>query len=422
MRRPSPCSGTRWAGRCASPRPGPAPIELRWDAADRLVERRIGERAIGWSYDADGLRRLHHPDGTRTDYTRDAAGRVVGWTHPLLGPVRLDRDADGRLLAVVGSAASTHWTYTDGWLTGQHGTHGERRSETRLTRDEHGRVVAAETDGRLRMCSYDAAGQLVGAADPTGERRYGYDRAGRLSSESGPGGEREYRYDEAGQLRSSHGVEGERSYRYDDAGRRVAEDGPGHRRRYRWDGFGRLTGIDTAEHSTPLRVDALGELAQVGDTPLSWDSADPMGPLAAIGEDTLLGPGSPWAGTASGPLEPDWQQTPAAAADLDPWGSAAGGVGVGHRGELAVDGLLWLRQRAYDPATRAFLQPDPLPPIVGTAFAAHPYHYAGNDPVNAADPLGRRPVTDADWPASATSTAAAGGCPTSATGSSTWPA
>ena len=32
----------------------------------------------------------------------------------------------------------------------------------------------------------------------------------------------------------------------------------------------------------------------------------------------------------------------------------------------------------------------------GTAYAANPYHYAGNDPVNALDPLGLRPLTDAD--------------------------
>ena len=71
-------------------------------------------------------------------------------------------------------------------------------------------------------------------------------------------------------------------------------------------------------------------------------------------------------------------------------------MGLGYRGELVVDGLVWLRERAYDPATRAFLSPDPLPAVPGTAYAANPYHYAGNDPVNNVDPLGLRPVTDAE--------------------------
>ena len=100
-------------------------------------------------------------------------------------------------------------------------------------------------------------------------------------------------------------------------------------------------------------------------------------------------------------LDPDWRHTPGGR-PLDPWGTATDGaadddgIGLGYRGELVVNGLTWLRHRAYDPATRTFLQPDPLPPVPGTAYAANPYHYAGNDPVNALDPLGLRPLTDAD--------------------------
>ena len=89
--------------------------------------------------------------------------------------------------------------------------------------------------------------------------------------------------------------------------------------------------------------------------------------------------------------------TPSGAAPIPGAGTRAGtDVGLGFRGELVVDGLVWLRARAYDPATRAFLAPDPLEAVPGTAFAANPYHYAGNDPVNQVDPLGLRPVTDAE--------------------------
>ena len=61
------------------------PIELRWDAAGRLVERRsvgpAGDPVVGWSYDADGLRTaLTHPDGTVTQLParRRRAGRRPG--------------------------------------------------------------------------------------------------------------------------------------------------------------------------------------------------------------------------------------------------------------------------------------------------------------------------------------------------------
>jgi RHS repeat-associated protein len=70
------------------------------------------------------------------------------------------------------------------------------------------------------------------------------------------------------------------------------------------------------------------------------------------------------------------------------------GLGLGYRGELEFAGLTWLRARAYDPATRAFLSPDPLPAVPGTPYSANTYHYAGNDPLGKADPLGLRPVTE----------------------------
>ena len=84
-----------------------------------------------------------------------------------------------------------------------------------------------------------------------------------------------------------------------------------------------------------------------------------------------MGHGHPWA-LESDLLDLDWQRT--VGTGHDPWGQdgSGAGVGLGYRGELVVDGLVWLRERAYDPATRAFLSPDPLPAVPGTAYAANP--------------------------------------------------
>ena len=74
----------------------------------------------------------------------------------------------------------------------------------------------------------------------------------------------------------------------------------------------------------------------------------------------------------------------------------AGGLGVGPFGSLGVGGLALTGARAYDPATRAFLSPDPLPAVTGSGWASNPYAWAGDDPVGGADPLGLRPVSEAD--------------------------
>ena len=75
------------------------------------------------------------------------------------------------------------------------------------------------------------------------------------------------------------------------------------------------------------------------------------------------------------------------------------GVGLSSTGALSVDGLIWLGARVYDSATRSFLSRDPLPPVLGAGWAANPYSWAGNDPVNLADPSGAHPLTDAEMEA-----------------------
>ena len=118
-----------------------------------------------------------------------------------------------------------------------------------------------------------------------------------------------------------------------------------------------------------------------------------------MGDRAVIGAGQPWATARDGEAEwlaPDWQGT--LGGPRDPFGAAlgpdAGALRLGFRGEVEFAGQAWLRARAYDPSTRGFLDRDPLAPVAGTAYAATPYHYAGNDPIGRADPLGRRPVTD----------------------------
>ncbi len=391
--------------------PGAPPSALRWDAAGRLVERSRGELALRWSYDADGERAaVAYPDGTETAYLRDEGGYVTAVRHPGLGSIALERDAAGRLVGAQADDMRARWSYDAGALV-RYELHAAGTDRTaQLTRDPIGRVVRALVDGQEHDYGYDAAGQLVSAAGPAGARAFEYDANGRLVRETTPAGAIAYEYDAAGELLTRAGADGTvTSFDYDAAGCRVRESDGELERRYDWDAFGRLAQIDATgpagepQRTTRLTVDALGELAELDGMPLLWDSAQPLSPLAWHAGAAVIGEGAPWAMAGAGAtqwLAPDWQGTPAGP-PRDPWGAPIGadaspGAHLGYRGELEFEGETWLRARAYQPSSRAFLAPDPLPPVPGTPAAANPHHYAANDPIGRADPLGLRPVTEAE--------------------------
>lgn len=359
--------------------------ELEWDGLGRLVAKRRNGLGLTWRYDADGRRSaVGLPDGSTTTYEHDPAGRLVSASHPGVGDVTLAHDAAGRLVERRSPSGLSRWTYRDGLLV----AHSAAGRSTSLTHDEAGRVVTSVTDGVGATFGYDAAGQLVSA----GDRAFRYDEAGRLVAETGPDGEVTYGYDAAHQLVSRDLGSTVTSYTYDAAGRRTAAGTS----TYGWDWLGRLSHRD----GTHLAVDALDDLAEVDGMPLLWDPVGPVPQLRWLDGTAFVGDQSAWAAVprdgAAFWLAEDWQGSVGSA---DPWGlPAAGGaeLGLGYRGELQVDGLLWLRHRAYDPATRSFLSTDPLPGVPGSAFSANPYHYAGNNPVGAVDPFGLSPMSEAD--------------------------
>lgn len=397
-------------GRVVSVRePGAPANTLGWDGAGRLVERCRGERAMRWDYGVDGERlAIGYPDGTQTTYAHDAGGYVIAARHPALGMVELERDAAGRLVGATADGMQARWSYENGDLLRYEARAGDRLRTAHLIRDPIGRIVRATIDGGSHEFAFDATGQLVEADTPLGAYAFHYDANGRLTREASPAGVAEYAYDGAAQL-SKRAVAGgaETHYEYDGAGRRVRESGAGVDRAYRWDDLGRLAevadGGDEQPHTIEIVVDALGELASLDGREMLWDTADPLQPLAWNGEGAVVGEGGPWA-TASGDaahwLVPDWQGT-VGASPRDPWGAPVSGFdmpafGLGFRGEVEFGADTWLRHRVYQPGSRAFLQRDPLPPVPGSAVSGNPYHYATNNAIGLADPLGLNPVSPAE--------------------------
>lgn len=391
---------TRGAGRSVE-------HELHHDRRGLLVRRSRGQASIGWEYDADGNRTARiDPDGTRTEFRRDAAGRVIAVERDGLGAGTFAYDAAGRIVQSATGDLVQAWSYEGGVLVAHTTTTVEGASATRIEHDGSGRIVAITgADGRAEY-DHDDAGQLVRA----GESTWVYDAAGRLVSETIGGVTTTYEHDVAGQLVASE-RDGQRTeYVHDGLGRRVRRTEPdGSTTEYAWSALGYLAGVVTrdAAYAETGRIDvwadALGELAAVDDVDAWWDTAAAVPSLVSIGGTSVLdlpggvtAVGSEWATQG-------WRDARATDAS-DPWAVLAGvtgaglpaGVGLTATGGVSIGGLEWLGARVYDPAARGFLSVDPLAPVLGSGWSGNPYSYAGNDPLHAVDPLGLRPATDKD--------------------------
>lgn len=392
----------------SGPDGGPAMVhELEWNRHGQLVRRARDGVGVTWTYDADGRRTaMTTPDGRTTSYRWDANGLLAGVDHPTFGRASFGRDAAGRLVDASAGGIIQGWEYVDGHVVGHTVTGADGSRRTRLDRDDQGRIVAIDRDGTLTRYAYDDACQLIEATLGADVHRWTYDSAGRLVAETADGVRLEHTYDAASQLVASRGSDGSSvTHSYDPVGRRVrSEHSDGRHRVFEWSETGWLAAVTDhgagGTRRTTTHVDATGELAAVNDVHVWWDSASYAGAPVLVGGEAVVATGAV-TGVGDAWASPGWRQS---RSGCDPWGFRAasqlpGGVVVGAAGELSIGGadpLEWLGARVYDPTTRAFLSVDPLDSVPGAGWSGNPYAYAGNDPLHALDPLGLRPATDAD--------------------------
>ena len=202
------------------------------------------------------------------------------------------------------------------------------------------------------------------------------------------------------------GVDGEvATFAHDGAGRRISEHAEGSGTvSYRFDEAGRLGAVAREGSLTEISYDNLGLPERAGDRAIAWDLATGWPRVSRIGETTYE-----WGDDASTltAISPDGSReeipldfSGGPGESVDPWGvSERRGVRIGYKGQLCIDSLVWMGARVYDPATRSFLSPDPLPNPPGAPCGANPYYYAWNDPVTLIDPEGLRPLTREEFAA-----------------------
>ncbi len=407
-----------FAGRIVRVEEGDTTHELAWDATGNLLHRLRDGVGVRYAYDANGRRTaLTRPDGSTTRYSYDDNGRLAAVEHPGVGRAVLERDALGRVVSLAADGLHATWAYADGAVVEHRVNRRGFLQHTLIERDADGRILGQVRDGLRTAYAYDDAGQLVSGHTSEGTTStWEWDANGRLTRETIDGQFTRYTYDSAGQLVTAVGPDGSRTeYAYDESGRRTREAGPAGERLFAWDPQGFLARITAVRHdgdrvqtrSQHLGVDALGELASIDGTPVYWDSAAALPSLAQFGATVVVNALAATALTGREGTDSAWVVPDAHGRDAgptSPWGLATTAAGTGlpagasitASGGVSVEGLEWMQARAYDPATRGFLSTDPLDPVTASGWAGNPYSFAGNDPLNASDPWGLRPITEAE--------------------------
>jgi len=373
-------------------------LDLAYNAAGRLET--ISPKAVGdettLRYDARGNLSSATTAGVTQNVEHDHAGRLVSG-QTLEGKwVDYRRDGDGIVTDRVerdGQTTSYRRTPT-GLLIGfdDSAAGAVDLPAMAMVQTEAGRI---SVDGHGRTFRYDLAGRLAESATPAGDRYwFTYNDLGFLATDESPEyGRRVFHYNPAGQLLRTESSDETVEFAYDLAGRRASErSSTGATTTYHWDDLDHLVGITRSAADGSMstrRVDysPLQRVERVDQTTIGWDDAITKKPVR-VGNQRYLRWGM-WVRPAA--PEGEWTD----GTTDDPWGHHAAGddIALGYRGELTIDGLVFMGARVYDPATRSFLSTDPLPQVSTKAAFLSAYTYVWNDPVNLVDPSGRSAVS-----------------------------
>ncbi len=420
-------------------------VTYAYDAHRNLTSAAsAADGATTYAYDsADRLTKVTYPNGKFVAYTYDAGGRRETISDDSGFTVRYSYDAIGRLDKITDAANATLDDYdydTVGRLTKE--THGNG-STTDYAYDALGRTSAithrAPDNSVIESFtySYDVAGHVATqTSSVTGTTSYGYDANGQLTSVALPGGRTiTYAYDTEGNRTivndsatgttaytaneiNEYTAVGTAIYSYDESGNLTARGGGAQGSgSFTYDVQGRLIAATTVEGSFTYDYDAAGNRIGMtkdgGRTDFVLDPTglgsvfaeyDASGALAAHFTEGLglasrvdaSGAASYYHYDLSGNTQLLTGAGGAVVATYDylPFGEKIGATGTmtnefTFSGRFGVQengsGLYDLRARAYDPQLGRFLQQDPIGLAGGDTNL---YRYAGNAPVDRADPAG----------------------------------
>ncbi|MFG2311941.1 RHS repeat-associated core domain-containing protein [Streptomyces sp. NPDC048566] len=429
------------AGRVATVADGTGTRTLTYDAESRplTITSPGAANPFKYTYNGDGtVRTRTYPDGYAISYVYDADGRIK--TQSTSGKtITYGWDQAGNLTSAqlpTTTALTESRTYD---RAGNLASVSEGTGARQFTRDPDGRVVAdqfkdATTTGLASRYGYDGTGRLTRACtdtlattsclDGTSGTSYGYDKVGNLTTSKTSTTTVTNTFDAADQLTKRVSGSTTTNLTYDTDGN-LTKDATGI---YTYDAASRIKSATIGANSFTFGYDADGNRTTSNkngtrDRTTRWDLNNPLAQIATdtnstgalIADHNYNPTGIPQAvnqTTGVFYLLHDRQNSVRSVNDAtgketytysySPWGETTGKASTtngqtsvfGYTGQYKdpyLTGHLALRARSYDPATARFATTDPVP-APASSFSPSPYAYAGNDPVNQADPSGQCPL------------------------------
>jgi RHS repeat-associated protein len=395
-------------------------------------------KIVSYDYDTEGnLIKLAYPDNTEVEYTYDLANRLKS-VKDFSGTTRFEYDESNNSLKkkTLPNGISTEYRYHLNRKISNvihKRPNDELIEEFRYDYDENGNRTKIEKispkESSNVIYTYDKLDRVTKAQYSNGFfETFSYDGAGNRRTKTTPQGTINYDYDEENRLKKA----GDVSYEYDLAGNLIKKTSPGHEVKYTYDFENRLIsysdeskevffeydgdGNRIAKTVNGIRTEYINDLvAPVSQVLLKKVGGKGRKPEASViyvyggsrisqstgGKSEFylydsMGRNVSGLVSSSGTLLNRY--------DYDTFGSLLSAEqnaqnSYQYSGEEFDEetGLVFLRNRYYDPEIGRFISKDACPGRLDRPSTLNPYCYVENNPVNFVDPLGFEGIDPEKW-------------------------